>query len=292
MHTELIEPIQDAYHKKGRCDEVRELIHEAIYTHYAHNPRTYPWRTTDDPYHILLSEIMLQQTQTDRVRSKYDEFLTAYPAIEDLAHTPLPDLLARWKGLGYNRRALALKRTAQDITKNHNGSVPNDFASLIRLPGIGAYTANAILTFAYRQPRVFIETNIRRVFLHLFFPTTSDVRDTELLPLIEWTLDTENPREWYYALMDYGSSLKRHVPNPNRRSKHYTRQARFEGSNRQARGRILSLLIEKSPRQAEDFLHTGHPKTQITQCLAALTAEGFIIEENGAYALANHEHKR
>ncbi|MEI7653305.1 MAG: A/G-specific adenine glycosylase [bacterium] len=218
-----------------------------IFAYAAAHKRDLPWRTPAltpnkkgelDLYGVLVSEVMLQQTQVTRVMQKYPEFLAAFPTLQSLAHTELSDVLRVWQGMGYNRRGKYLWQAARELqaASNKPDLTP---AELDALPGIGPATAASIYCFTYDKPIVFIETNIRKVFLFHFFPDREDVHDTELLPYIQKSLNYENPREWYYALMDYGSYLSKMVPNPNRKSKHYVRQAKFEGSDRQIRGRLL-----------------------------------------------------
>lgn len=214
--------VWDFYHKEGRHD--------------------LPWRKTKNPYKILVSEIMLQQTQVARVVEKYSLFLKTFPTISALANAPLAQVLIVWQGMGYNRRALALHRLAKEIITSHKGKIPHTRTELEALTGIGPYTAGAIRAFAFNEPEVFIETNIRRVFIHHFFPRTLSVSDKEILPLVEKTLDTKNPREWYFALMDYGAHLPKITKNPNKKSAHYVKQKKFEGSHRQLRGRVLKYL--------------------------------------------------
>ena len=207
-----------------------------------------PWRKTKTPYKILVSEIMLQQTQVARVLEKYPKFLKKFPTITALANAPLTEVLTIWQGMGYNRRALALHRLAKEIVTAHKGKIPHTRNELEALPGIGPYTAGAIRAFAFNEPEVFIETNIRRVFIHHFFShqlgneTSKLVGDKEILPFVEKTLDTKNPREWYFALMDYGAHLPKIIKNPNTKSAHYLKQKKFEGSHRQLRGRALKYL--------------------------------------------------
>ncbi len=196
-----------------------------------------PWRQTTDPYHILVSEIMLQQTQVDRVIPFYEKFLTQFPSFRSLASAPVSAVLRAWQGLGYNRRALALQQCAQTIVHGTDE----------RLAGIGPYTAGAILAFAFNTAVPIIETNIRRIYLHHYFPGKAGVSDEKLMPIVERTLDRANPRRWYSALMDYGTYLASRIPNPNIRSKHYTRQSKFEGSLRQLRGRVLRQLLQSGP---------------------------------------------
>ncbi len=177
-----------------------------------------PWRFSPSPYRVLVSEIMLQQTGISRVMAKYGAFLRAFPSLRRLAQASVADVLAAWKGLGYNRRALALLKTARIICENHRGRVPRSLDELVALPGIGQATASAVLVYAFNMPVAFIETNVRRVFLHFFFPGETQVSDARILPLVESTMDRENPREWFYALMDYGTMLAAAGENANTRS--------------------------------------------------------------------------
>jgi A/G-specific adenine glycosylase len=251
---------------------------QLVWDHYRTSARPMPWRDDPTPYHVVVSEIMLQQTRVPRVLQKYPQFLAVFPDFPALAAARVVDLLAVWQGMGYNRRALYLHQLAQAVVAEHGGQLPDDPAILRRLPGIGPGTAGAIAAFAFNAPVVFIETNIRRVFIHHFFADTDGVRDAELLPLIERTLDHTNPREWYYALMDYGSHLATTIPNPNRRSHHYTRQSRFEGSDRQIRGAIVRLLLEFPVLTAQDVVNRfpSDPPERIMRILDQLTAEGFL----------------
>jgi len=217
-------------------DEVRR--------YYRDHKRILPWRSTKDPYKILVSEVMLQQTQVERVKGYYEAFLKKFPTASVLAAAPLENVLMSWKGLGYNRRAVNLKRTAEIITQT-NGKFPKEYAGLISLPGIGPGTAGAIINFAYNIPTAFIETNIRSVYLHFFFKGKSGVSDKEILKLVEKTQDMKNPREWYYALYDYGVMLKKTIGNQNMRSVHYKKQSTFKGSNRELRANMLFYILEK-----------------------------------------------
>ena len=185
--------------EKGLYLSAREIarFRTRIYRHYQTHGRSLPWRETRDPYAILVSEVMLQQTQVARVLGKYGEFLARFPDFAHLAAAPLPEVLAAWQGLGYNRRALALKHLAVKVMAEHGGRLPRSEAALRRLPGIGPGTAGAVLAFAFEEPAVFIETNIRRVFLHCFFPGQEGVRDRHLLPYVAATLDRRRVRPWY-----------------------------------------------------------------------------------------------
>ncbi len=218
---------------------------ELIWNFYRHNRRDFVWRNTNNPYFILVSEIMLQQTQTHRVIHKYEEFIVTFPTFESLAASSLRDVLIAWQGLGYYRRVRYLHQLAQIVVNEYAGILPNNIRTLQTLPGIGPGTAGSICAFAYNIPTVFIETNIRAVFIYCFFDDKKEVSDKELLPLIAATVDHDNPREWYYALMDYGVWCKSEYKNPSRKSAHYTKQSQFEGSNRQLRAQILKLIAEK-----------------------------------------------
>lgn len=232
---------------------------------------------TTDPYRILVSEIMLQQTQVERVSVKYKEFIKRFPSFKSLEGSTLRDILQVWQGMGYNRRAVALKKIAKTVISDFRGRIPSSEDELIKLPGIGKYTASAILAFAFNKPTAFVETNIRRVFIHFFFQRRALVRDSEILPLIEKTLDRSNPREWYYALMDFGVMLKRKTENPNKRSAHYRKQSPFQGSNRQVRGMILRLLLRKPDiTELEIIRELKSDPEKIKENLSALQNEGFV----------------
>jgi A/G-specific adenine glycosylase len=258
-----------------------------VLAYYGEHGRTLPWRETHDPYAVLVSEVMLQQTQVSRVEPKYAEFLAAFPHFDALAAAPLTAVLEAWSGLGYNRRAVNLKRIAETVVVEHQGALPHDPVVLATLPGIGKATAAAIVTYAFGAIAPFIETNVRAVFLHHFFADTDDVPDRELLPLVEATWDRECPREWGYALMDYGTHLKRTLPNPSRRSRHHTRQSRFEGSDRQARGALLRALV-RAGIVSGDLLaeEAGIDTSRAEGLLADLEREGFIAREgDGRWAV-------
>lgn len=254
-----------------------------VYEHYSAYGRDLPWRKTEDPYKILISEVMLQQTQVLRVIEKYGEFLRAFPNIHSLARAPLRDILNVWQGLGYNRRALALKNAAEQVLSRFSGRIPSNVDSLTSLPGIGNATACAICAFAFNQPTVFLETNIRTVFIHHFFSNRNGVRDAYILPLIAQTLDHKDPRTWYHALMDYGAALKKSYGNSNTKSAHYRRQGRFEGSNRQIRGAILQALVREERISERDLLGNARFTVEaVMQNLEQLQREG-IIAKKGDY---------
>lgn len=253
---------------------------------YKKEGRRFPWRETHDPYRILVSEIMLQQTQTARVQVKYAEFLECFPSFEKLAVAPRAAVLRAWQGLGYNRRALALHECACRVMREHKGILPGDPEVLRELPGVGPYTAAAIACFAWSYPSAFIETNIRTVFLLEFFPRRRKVSDAEILSLVQSTLPTRNSRTWYYALMDYGVMLKRSARGINKRSRHYVRQTPFEGSNRQIRGQILRELSKTEQLSTSQLLRKiKQPESVVTANLSRLSTEGFIELRGSSFRL-------
>lgn len=258
-----------------------------IRAHQRERGRDLPWRKSRTPYRVLVSEIMLQQTGVERVAEKYRPFLRAFPSLRALAGAPYRDVLALWKGLGYNRRAFYLKRAAENIVGEHGGRVPRDVEKLTRLPGIGKATACAVVAYAYNEPVAFIETNIRRVFIHFFFKGAGRVADSDILPLVEKTLDRKNPREWYDALMDYGTLLRSEAENPNRRGARYRRQPPFEGSVRQARGLILGALLGAA-RLSEHRLvaQTGIEARRLAKALGQLVSEGLVARDRAGYRIS------
>jgi A/G-specific adenine glycosylase len=265
---------------------LREL-RAAVRAHHASHRRDLPWRATSDPYAVLVSEVMLQQTQVSRVGPKYAEFLDAFPTLDSLAAAPLQAVLERWQGLGYNRRAVSLKRTAERVAGEFGGVLPGEPVALATLPGIGPATAAAIATYAFGAFAPFIETNVRAVFLHHCFAEQDDVPDRELMPLVEASWDREDPREWGYALMDYGSWLKRATANPARRSRHHTRQSPFEGSRRQKRARLLRAVMAAPGDTVEDHaLGLGIDTTDVAELLEELEAEGFLARDGDGYSVA------
>lgn len=258
-----------------------------IWQHYNVNGRIFDWRGVDDPYKVFISEVMLQQTQTARVAVKYPEFILHFPDFATLAQAPLKEVLLQWQGMGYNRRGMYLHRAAQIIMQQYAGMLPHDPESLDALPGIGAATAASICAFAFNRPTIFIETNIRAVFIHFFFHGKEKVHDKELMPLIEAAVDLDNPREWYYALMDYGVFLKKSLINPSRKSAHHTKQSKFEGSDRQIRGMILKKLTNAQESVDEHNLIqlTGKSSERVTKIISQMIQEQLIKKENGKISI-------
>jgi A/G-specific adenine glycosylase len=254
-----------------------------IWDYYKKNKRTLFWREKITPYYVFVSEVMLQQTQVSRVEKKFPQFIKEFPDFKSLAHATNKKLLQVWQGMGYNRRALYLKKIAEIIMRKYKGMIPKRPDLLDELPGIGQTTALSIIVFAYNLPHIFIETNIRRVFIHSFFADSENINDKDIFPLVKKTLDKKNPREWYYALMDYGSHLPKITKNPNRKSKHYKKQSRFHGSNREIRGAIIKSILKKSLTLNELTKKTQLERNKIYANLLELQKEGFIMEKRGKY---------
>ncbi len=229
---------------------------------------------------------MLQQTQVKRVLEFYVEFTRHFPTVENLASASLSSVLRAWQGLGYNRRAKYLHEAAKQIVALHDGEVPRAYEDLRALPGVGDYTAKAVRTFSWNELEIFIETNIRAAFIHHFFSRRSDVKDIELVEVLKCVLPKGNPREWYFALMDYGAYLKKTTGNASRRSAHHIRQKPFKGSDREIRGAILRTLSKKNLSLQELSL-LPFEKKRIRIQLAALLHEELITKRGNTYRLAD-----
>lgn len=256
-------------------------LQEVVWDYYKTHKRRLPWRNTRNPYKILVSEVMLQQTQVERVKSYYKAFLERFPNPESLASAPLSEVLVLWKGLGYNRRAINLKKAAEVVTKEYKGTFPKEYAEILSLPGVGPSTAGALMNFSYNIPTPFIETNIRSVYLHFFFKDKEGVDDKTLMKLIQESQDTKNPREWYYALYDYGVMLKKTIGNPNTRSKHYKKQSAFKGSNRELRALMLFYILEKKKVTLSTLLKDlDKDKSAVLKNIDAFIKEG-VIQKKG-----------
>lgn len=249
--------------------------------------RDFPWRHTHDPYRTAVSEIMLQQTQAARVVPKYRALVRRLPTWRSLAHASAGDVLKLWSGLGYNRRALALRNLARVVVRGYRGRLPRSQEALEALPAIGPATAAAVRAFAFGEQSVYLDTNVRGVYIHEFFPRTRSVRDADIVPLVEQTFVRGRARTWYYALLDYGAWLKANRPNPTRRSAHVARASKFEGSTRQLRGRIVAVLLAEgtlTPGQVAAMLGTERRRVQVS--LAALERDGLLRLSRGVCSLA------
>jgi A/G-specific adenine glycosylase len=253
-----------------------------------HGRHDLPWRLPEkggsfDPYKILVSEIMLQQTQVQRVIPKYRSFLEAFPTPEVLAAAPLGVVLQLWSGLGYNRRAKYLMGAAQMIVHDFDGVFPQEQKRLVTLPGVGVNTAGAILAYAYNLPVVFVETNIRTVYIHHFFADQTGIDDKAIAGVVDETMDRGGVREWYWALMDYGSYLKQSVGKVNQLSKTYVKQSAFIGSKRQLRGAVIRELLSK-PRTLQELARVLSDD-RLSEVLAALVIEGMVREGQGHFSI-------
>lgn len=243
--------------------------------------RDMPWRTDTQPYYVLVSELMLQQTQVARVVPKFEQFIARFDDVQSLATAPLADVLRMWQGLGYNRRAKFLHAAAKMIVDDYGGTFPGDLSELVKLPGVGTNTAGAIAVYAFNQPAVFVETNVRTVYLHHFFADQSDVADSNIRAKLESTIDRNNPRRFYQALMDYGSWLKVNGAQNIDRSKHYKKQPKLDGSMRQMRGEIIRRLATDQVNWREDIEHDE----RFAPALQGLLDEGLIESDADDYRL-------
>lgn len=257
--------------------------------YYANSGRhDLPWRLpgpdgTFDPYSILVSEVMLQQTQVSRVIPKFQGFIAQFPTARILAEASLGEVLIAWSGLGYNRRAKFLWQAAGRIMYHFGGIVPQSHQDLVTLPGIGSNTAGATIAYAFNKPVVYIETNIRTVFIHHFYKDQASIPDTHILELVKATLPKTDVRAWYWALMDYGTHLKQTVGNASQRSKVYAKQSAFHGSRRQIRGKIIKLLTTGAYTKAQLVQEIGDER--VPAILEDLSREGLVTKFNDFFTL-------
>lgn len=284
---------------KQASNKTRDFKEMILSTYKIHKRDNLPWRKTRDPYAILVSEIMLQQTQADRVIPKYEAWIKRFPNVQSVHKAVQKEILTYWQGLGYNKRALFLKKTCDKIILEHKGVFPFTYNNLIKLPGVGQSTAGAIMNFAFNKPQPFIETNIRTIFLHHFFKDISSVSDIKIMELVTSTMDTKNSREWFYALYDYGTLLKKQLGEQktsiHKQSKHYNKQSKFSGSDRQIRGAIIRFMLKNNTKKwlvINDFKNIqGVPDSttpnRINDCLLRLVKEGLVAysEKRSGFAI-------
>ena len=273
------------------CALSREAFVARVTEQGAELYRDLPWRNVDDPYAVLVSEVMLQQTQVARVEKYWSRWMALFPTVDALAAADTATVLEMWQGLGYNRRALALKRACETCSAEMAGVLPRTAGELVQLPGVGPATAAGVIAFAYDEPSVYIETNVRSVFLHELFPDADMVTDKQLAPYVADTCPAEGARAWYYALLDYGAHLKTQVTNPSRRSKHHVRQSKFEGSRREKRSFLLKQVlaasdgvgIEELYARLDDYERSaergGADRELFESIVAELVSEGFFRQE-------------
>lgn len=263
-----------------------EAFQKRIFDYYRKHGRSFPWRETNDPYAILVSEVMLQQTQSKRVVSFFNRWMKEFPTPRVLARASLGEILRAWSGLGYNRRALNLKRASETIVREYRGAIPPDLGKIDALPGVGPYTASAIGVFAFRIPSAFIETNIRTVYLHFFFRGRIKVSDDEILEVIGKTLPKRKIREWYNALMDYGAMLKKTTGHPTIRGVRYTVQSRFKGSRRELRGEVIRQASTGTEMTVQQF-ENRRSAYDVTEIFRELVSEGFLKKDGKVFKLAS-----
>lgn len=264
--------------KKDRIAKFRKIIFDWWQTHR----RDLPWRRTHDPYKIFVSEVMLQQTQVLRVIPKYVEFTETYPTASSLAKAPVADVLRIWKGMGYNRRALYLKRAAEAVVNDYGGRFPKSEKELRKLPGLGTYTAAAILVFAYGENVALVDTNIRQIITHFFF---HDKKQKE--KIIQEVADALVPAgkswEWHQALMDYGALELKKVPGAVKKQKP------FKDSDRFYRGRIIDRLREGNVRDfilLKELQHAyDKPEDDLLRIVESLIKDGLVEREKGTLQL-------
>ena len=283
LYTRAMDP--HSAHSLPPADAL-EAFRDTVWDYYRANRREMPWRGIDDAYGVLVSEVMLQQTQVSRVTTRWTEWMAVFPTIDALAAAPLAVVLERWQGLGYNRRAVALKRCAEQVSERFGGILPADPALLATLPGIGPATAGAVVDYAYEVSAPFIETNVRAALIHSFFADADDVPDRDLRPIAEAVWDRDDPRGWGYALTDYGVHLKRTLPNPSRRSRHHVRQSPFEGSRRQKRARLLRAVLARPGVDTGTYAaETGVAAGEALGLLEALAGEGFLRRDGEEWSV-------
>jgi A/G-specific adenine glycosylase len=271
----------------------KHIFRHRIWHWYKNHAPILSWRETCDPYAVFVSEVMLQQTQIPRVQEKYPQFLKHFPTIVHLSRASLSRVLSEWQGMGYNRRGMYLHRAAEIMQKKYNSTVPKTIQELEALPGIGPYSARAILCFAHNICEPFIETNIRRVIIHEFFPKKEQVHDVEIFEILRAVEPRTKKREWYYALMDYGRDGLKSVPNPNRRSKGYVKQSKFKGSNRYIRAQIVKYILANKKATKEDLFislkkdkHIVHlPEKRFSTILITLEQDSLLIKSDAIYSI-------
>ncbi len=261
-------------------EDISKFQHK-ILDWYDKNQRDLPWRKTRDPYAILVSEVMSQQTQINRVMEKYEQWMDLFPTLRDLADAKTSDILTMWSGLGYNRRALYLQKAAKIIKETYHGEFPKYGIELLQLPGIGEYTASAIRCFAFNEQIAVIDTNVRKVISIHFFngisPSKAALKDfaTKLLP-------PQKAYEWNQALMDYAAmelhEYKISIP----------KQSKFIGSNRYYRGSMVKMLVANK-KLSIHFLQKHFEKEisldRINEVINSLVKDQLVEYEEGVLKL-------
>ena len=252
---------------------------------WAENARDLPWRRDPSPYNVLVSEIMLQQTQVSRVVLKFDEFMKEFPTIESLAKTNIKHLLKVWSGLGYNRRAIWLKEAAKQIVER--GEFPQSVKELQELKGIGPYTSRSVLIFAFNKDLAAVDTNIRRILIASGFADET-MSDRQLQPIAETVLLRGRSRDWHNALMDYGSLV---LTSSKTNISPVTKQSCYEGSSRQVRGAVIRALTASDEIELENLmglLDCEANETELIKIINKLVSDGMVeIVSDQRYRIAN-----
>lgn len=267
-----------------------KYVQKKILTYYKENGRDLPWRTTTDPYKILVSEIMLQQTHVDRVIPFYTTWIRKWPTIHDLAAAPRTDVLKAWLGLGYNNRAIRLHDLAKKVSNDYNGDLLTALDQE-KLPGIGSYTKRAIAIFAMNKDLIAIDTNIRRILIHEFNFLHS-ITDQELEDVAMQCLPKGKSREWHNALMDYGATV---LTSRKTGIKPKTTQSKFEGSDRQIRAQILRYLLTTQAMPPIQKLQTHFKKispSRLHHILTRMEKDGLLVCFNGRYPSGQKKHQK
>ena len=278
----------------------------ALLRWYAPRAGRYPWRRTPSPYRTLVSEVMLQQTQASRVAPAFDRFVACFPDVRTLAAAPRSDVLRTWAGLGYNRRAVALSEAARTIVRDHGGVVPRELPALQSLPGVGPYTAAAVMSIGYGEPVAAVDVNVRRVVSRMALgdPAASAARVRDAAGAL---LDVERPAAWNQAVMDLGRDVCRQSPRCDVcpvagwcrwRSRNLTAERvplrpprrgheRFEGSFRQLRGGVLRVLRDGAATAAVISTTLMKDEEEVRRAIATLASEGAVeVREDARVLLA------
>jgi A/G-specific adenine glycosylase len=281
----------------------RRLGREALRAWYVPRRRAYPWRGSNDPYAVWVSEVMLQQTQASRVVPAFRSFLRRFPTVRALAAAPRRDVVQEWGGLGYNRRAVRLSQAARAIVRDHGGRIPRDPATLRELPGVGSYTAAAVASLGFGQPVAVVDTNVRRVVARVHVGIDGhEAQAKRVWALADAWLDRDDPVTWNQAVMDLGREVCRSEPRCDvcplsrvcrfRRSgvtarRGPRRQGPFEGSSRQARGAVVDALRSKwSLTPASLAAEIGFARSRVDAAVESLVLDGLLEFHAGRVGLA------
>jgi A/G-specific adenine glycosylase len=276
----LISFKKENFHSLNR---IKEEFNTCLKQYYKEKKRILPWRENINSYYIFVSEFMLQQTQVSRVINYFNSFIEKFPTFKALSQAPQSAILESWSGLGYNRRAMYLHQGAKIITEQYKEFIPDSVKILKKIKGIGEYTASALVTYSYNRPTLFVETNIRTVCFSIFEQYFSEekISDKQLIELIEQIIDKENPREWYYAMMDLGTELKKILPKAHlKKSSSYQKQSLFVGSMRAIRGKIIKILTNNNQQKViRKELELLCNDQRADSCITNLIKEGLIEEQ-------------